>query len=411
MKNRYALPATAIAAVLLCCALPVRGQSTLPDGPGKQLVETSCTQCHALAQVTRSGHDREGWRNTVAMMVNAGAKLSPAQADVVVDYLAKNFPARAGSTAVVVPGAVKVAFREWVVPTAGSRPHDPLAAPDGSIWYTGQMANVLGRIDPKTGAIKEYHPTVPGSGPHGLVMDGDGDVWFTANFKAYIGKLDPRTGTFTEYALDPAARDPHTPVFDHDGMLWFTVQGANMVGRLNPKTGERRLVSVPTPRANPYGMVVDSKNTVWFVEFGSNKIASIDARTMAITEHELPNAGARPRRVALGPGDVLWYSDYARGYLGRFDPKTGRTTEYPSPGGRDSKPYAITYARGAIWYSESGVEPNTLVRFDPATEKFQSWTIPSGGGVVRNMMPTTDGKNLVLACSGANRVALVEIAP
>ena len=55
------------------------------------------------------------------------------------------------------------------------------------------------------------------------------------------------------------------------------------------------------------------------------------------------------------------------------------------------------------------MKPNTLVRFDPKTEKFQTWVIPSGGGVVRNMMPTTDGKSLVLACSGMNKVALVEI--
>ena len=61
-----------------------------------------------------------------------------------------------------------------------------------------------------------------------------------------------------------------------------------------------------------------------------------------------------------------------------------------------------------VWYSESGTQPNTLVRFDPKTETFQSWAIPSGGGVVRNMMPTRDG-NLVLACSGVNRVALVEV--
>ena len=61
-----------------------------------------------------------------------------------------------------------------------------------------------------------------------------------------------------------------------------------------------------------------------------------------------------------------------------------------------------------IWYSESGVKPNTLVRFDPTTEAFQTWVIPSGGGVVRNMMPTSDG-NLVMALSGVNRVALVEI--
>jgi virginiamycin B lyase len=54
------------------------------------------------------------------------------------------------------------------------------------------------------------------------------------------------------------------------------------------------------------------------------------------------------------------------------------------------------------------VQPNVLVRFDPATEKFQTWSIPSGGGVVRDMMPTRDG-NLALACSGVNGIALAEI--
>jgi virginiamycin B lyase len=54
------------------------------------------------------------------------------------------------------------------------------------------------------------------------------------------------------------------------------------------------------------------------------------------------------------------------------------------------------------------VKPNTLVRFDPKTEKFQTWVIPSGGGVVRNMMTTRDG-HLALAESGVNKIALVEI--
>jgi len=60
----------------------------------------------------------------------------------------------------------------------------------------------------------------------------------------------------------------------------------------------------------------------------------------------------------------------------------------------------------AVWYSESNVQPNTLVRFDPRTQKFQTWPIPSGGGVVRNMMPAPGG-GLVLAESGAGKVALV----
>jgi len=29
------------------------------------------------------------------------------------------------------------------------------------------------------------------------------------------------------------------------------------------------------------------------------------------------------------------------------------------------------------------MQPNVFARFDPATEKFQTWTIPSGGGAVR----------------------------
>jgi virginiamycin B lyase len=49
-----------------------------------------------------------------------------------------------------------------------------------------------------------------------------------------------------------------------------------------------------------------------------------------------------------------------------------------------------------------------MVRFDPQTEKFQTWIIPSGGHVVRNMMRTSNG-NIVIAESGINKVALVEI--
>jgi len=55
------------------------------------------------------------------------------------------------------------------------------------------------------------------------------------------------------------------------------------------------------------------------------------------------------------------------------------------------------------------VKPNTLVRCDPTTEKFQSWAIPAGGGVVRNMMTTRDG-NIVMAESALNIVALVTIS-
>ena len=122
----------------------------------------------------------------------------------------------------------------------------------------------------------------------------------------------------------------------------------------------------------------------------------------------MPHADSRPRRVAITPDDIIWYSDYSRGYLGRLDPRTGDVTEFASPGGPKSQPYGITAIGDAVWYSESNTSPNTLVRFDAKTRKFQTWTIPSGGGVVRNIDRTQDG-NLWLACSGVNKIALVEI--
>ena len=82
--------------------------------------------------------------------------------------------------------------------------------------------------------------------------------------------------------------------------------------------------------------------------------------------------------------------------------------EWPSPGGRESQPYGIAAVGNVIWYSESSVRPNTLVRFDSETERFQTWVIPAGGGVVRNMMATAGG-DLVLAESGVNGVALVDV--
>ena len=78
------------------------------------------------------------------------------------------------------------------------------------------------------------------------------------------------------------------------------------------------------------------------------------------------------------------------------------------PSGPKSEPYGISAINDIIWYSESGSTPNTVVRFDPKTEKFQSWAIPGGGNIVRNTSVTPDG-NFLLANSLMNDVTLVTI--
>jgi virginiamycin B lyase len=48
------------------------------------------------------------------------------------------------------------------------------------------------------------------------------------------------------------------------------------------------------------------------------------------------------------------------------------------------------------------------VKFDPKSESFSTEPIPSGGGVVRNMVATPDHR-LFLACSGVNKVAVMDL--
>ena len=402
-----------LGAVLAVITMTSAMAQDFPDGPGKDVVVKTCGGCHDINRL-KIGYTPEGWRTVVRMMQNMQAPVTPEQWPVVADYLIKSLPERARPAAVIVPGPVEAEIKLFPVPTPGSRPHDPLATRDGAIWWTGQLANRLGRLDPKTGTMKEFVLKSPHTGPHGLIEDAQGNIWFTGNNLGLIGKLDPQTGAVTEYALpDPKARDPHTLIFDRDGILWFTVQQANMIGRLDPKLDPKSavmLVTSPTDKSRPYGMALNSKNVVFIVEFGANKIMSVAGADIQIKEYVLPNAGARPRRLAIGPDDRIWYSDYARGFLGVLDPATGAVKEWPSPSGPKSEPYGIVFTKGAVWYSESGAKPNTMVRFDPVSEKFQTWALPGAGGgdIVRNMSVTPDG-NPVTANSLTNEVGLISI--
>ena len=93
---------------------------------------------------------------------------------------------------------------------------------------------------------------------------------------------------------------------------------------------------------------------------------------------------------------------------GVLDPLTRETREWPSPSGPTSHPYAIAVIDDVIWYNESGMRPDALVRFDPKTERFQSWAIPSGVGIVRHVWVTRAGELLIHQTS-SNRVGRVRI--
>lgn len=65
----------------------------LPEGEGRQILQTACTTCHGLKEVTkfRVTTSVKSWQDIVRTMVAYGAEIDDEQTRILIDYLTKNF--------------------------------------------------------------------------------------------------------------------------------------------------------------------------------------------------------------------------------------------------------------------------------------------------------------------------------
>ncbi len=382
----------------------------MPPGKGRDMVTVLCSGCHDMNRITNGlGYSQEDWVALMDTMVDLSG--DPEKLGVMAEYLAENYPPNQRRAPNLIKGNTKISFNEWVVPTLGQRSRDPVEAPNGMIWWAGQWGNLVGRINPNTGEMQEYE-LPKNAKPHSVTPDEKGHIWYMGNKNGSLGRLDPVTGKIKVYNMpDEAARDPHTGVFDDHGILWFTLQHSNRIGRLDPETGDIQLKTLPTSRSRPYGIKVDQNGEIWVACNGSNCLIKVDPNTFNLQEIKLPHEDTTVRRLDIAEDGTIWYVNSRRGRLGSYNPINGEIREWPSPSGPRSHPYAIEVLDGVVWYNESGMRPDALVRVDPKTEKFQSWAIPSGGfysGILRHMRPTKEG-DLLIHQSATNRIIKVKI--
>src|SRR4029077_2393141 len=79
--------------------------------------------------------------------------------------------------------------------------------------------------------------------------------------------------------------------------------------------------------------------------------------------------------LAIAADDTVYFTDFKSGHLGTLNTTTRAVKLCASPGGGESNPYGITITPdGMVWYSESGVRPNTIVQFDPKTQSLRALT-------------------------------------
>ncbi|MES2255391.1 MAG: cytochrome c [Pseudomonadota bacterium] len=62
----------------------------LPEGKGKAVVQTACSQCHSVDIILGQPRSRGDWMDVVSRMVGNGAELSDDDFNLVIEYLATN---------------------------------------------------------------------------------------------------------------------------------------------------------------------------------------------------------------------------------------------------------------------------------------------------------------------------------
>ncbi len=307
-----------------------------------------------------------------------------------------------GSNYTVVPGSREVAGKvsEWPVPTPQFA-RDPAPALDGNIYIAVMRGNRIARFDPRNASFHEWE--LPrGAQPHGLVTDERGIVWYTGNGNGTLGELDPRSGSVQEHKV-PGGSGPHTIVYDGKDSFWFTDQSANLVVRYD-RAGKQ--MTVFKTRGTPYGLAIDKAGNVWFCQLTGDRVGRIDARTGTVSEVST-GAGSNPRRIATAPDGSLWVVLHGNGKLVRIDPEARRIADqYAMPAGADGNPYAVTVAGdGRVWANE--IRTDTVTLFDPKSEKFRVFPLPSTNVGIRKMIVDGEGRPWYMG-SHNGRLGMIE---
>jgi competence protein ComEA len=97
MKPGIGALGAVLTGALLCsigwsaAAIAQTDEAKLPQGDGREIILTACTQCHGLGNVTDDRKTRSGWQDVVEEMAGLGAMVNDDDIKKVVNYLTRYF--------------------------------------------------------------------------------------------------------------------------------------------------------------------------------------------------------------------------------------------------------------------------------------------------------------------------------
>lgn len=247
-------------------------------------------------------------------------------------------------------------------------------------------------------------------------------------------KFDIKSGKFQPYPRPSSLeRFLNGKEVDSKGNVW----GSQPTGvhRINPETGIYTEFKSVTPVGRPYDLTIDSEDNVWFTQVALDKLGIVNTRTGDVSEVALPpldeeisaedrkigeSTGAwalnaplyqkGPRRMGADPnGNTVWFGEFWAGRLGKIDIHTKKITEYKVPGGRYAYPYKVVVDKNhMVWFALANAD--RLVRFNPFTERFTTFSLPTRGTNSRYLTVdnSSDVPTLWMPYLAATKIARVQ---
>ena len=420
----------------------------LTSMPGTEEQKTfllNCVSCHTLQRIVQSTHDADEFTQVITRMMGYAQVSQPIKPQPRVEknrggdpeqyrknaeflssinlssvsqweYHFKTFPRPTGK-------ATHVLITEYDLPRPTIEPHDVIVDEAGTVWYTNFGEMFIGKLDPKTGAHKEYPvPELKPGYPQGLLdieEDKAGDMWMGMMYQGALAKFDRKTEKITTFSLpkqwnDEAAQPNMLGMrYDVDGKIWTDSAGHYDIFRLDVKTGNYEqfepMKQLPDNRRGTiYGIDSDSHNNLYFTDFATDYIGRIDAKTGKVAWFQTPTPNSRPRRIRTDAQDRAYFGEYQGNKIGMLDPETGKITEWalPTPW---SGPYYVTWDKTGNLYT-GGMTTDRLEKVNPKTGEVIEYLMPRDTNMRRVF--ADDSTTPATIWTGSNHgAAIVKIEP
>ncbi len=133
----------------------------------------------------------------------------------------------------------------------------------------------------------------------------------------------------------------------------------------------------------PHEAAIDGRGRIWFNGhftktpelLGYVDPASCEVRIFEVPVPPMPDGGSTiPYGLRAAPDGTIWMTELVGGRLVRFDPETEAFDLYPLPTPYSGPRRLDIAPDGTVWIPEFAT--NRLARFDPETETFTEYELP-----------------------------------